>query len=37
MSNIVDCDYSSVEIEKKVKVVFKKLNDDIIFPCFTLI
>ena len=37
MSNIVDCDHSSVEIGKKVKVVFKKLNEDIIFPCFTLI
>ena len=37
MSNIVDCDYSNVEIEKKVKVVYKKLNADIIFPCFTLV
>ena len=37
MSNIVDCDYSNVEIEKKLKVVYKKLNDDIIFPCFTLV
>ena len=37
MSNIVDCDYSNVEIGKKVNVVYKKLSNDIIFPCFTLV
>ena len=36
MSNIVDCDHSSVEIGKNVKVLFKKLNNEIVFPCFTL-
>ena len=36
MSNIVDCDHSSVEIGKKVKVVFKRLNNEIVLPCFTI-
>ena len=35
MSNIVDCDHSKVKIGKKVKVVFKKLDSEIVFPCFT--
>ena len=37
MSNIVDSDHSEVKIGKKVKVIFKKLNDEIIFPCFKII
>ncbi len=37
MSNIIDCDHSSVKIGKKVKVVFKKLDNEIVFPCFTII
>ena len=36
MSNIVDCDHSEVEIGRKVKVVFKKLENEIVFPCFKL-
>ena len=37
MSNIVDCDHSIVEIGKNVKVVFKKLDSDLVFPCFTIV
>ncbi len=37
MSNIVDSDYSRVKIGEKVKVVFKTLDSDIVFPCFTLV
>ena len=37
MSNIVDCDHSSVEIGKKVKVVFKRLTNEIVLPCFTIV
>ena len=37
MSNIITNDISSLEIGKKVKVCFRKLNDDIVFPCFKLI
>ena len=37
MSNIVDCDHSRVDIgKKKVKVVFKRLNNEIVLPCFTI-
>ena len=36
MSNIVDCEHSEVKIGRKVKVVFKKLENDIVFPCFKL-
>ena len=37
MSNIVDCDHSIVKIGKNVKVVFKKLDNDLVFPCFTIV
>ena len=37
MSNIVDCDHSIVEIGKNVKVVFKKLDNGLVFPCFTIV
>ena len=37
MSNIITDDIKSVEIGKKVKVYFKKLSDEIIFPCFKLV
>ena len=37
MSNIVDCDHSIVEIGKNVKVIFKKLDSDLVFPCFTIV
>ena len=37
MSNIIADDIKSVVIGKKVKVYFKKLSDEIIFPCFKLI
>ena len=37
MSNIVNCEHSSVEIGKKVKVVYKKLDNEIVFPCFTIV
>ena len=37
MSNIVDSDHSIVEIGKNVKVVFKKLDSDLVFPCFTIV
>ena len=37
MTNIVDCDFSEITINKKVKVIFKQLSKKIIFPCFTLI
>ena len=36
MSNIVDCKHSRVKIGEKVKVVFKELDDSLVFPCFTL-
>ncbi len=36
MSNIVDCEASKVKIGIPVNVVFKKLDVDIVFPCFTL-
>ena len=37
MSNIITDNIKSVEIGKKVKVYFKKLSDEIIFPCFRLV
>ena len=37
MSNIITNDISSLQIGKKVKVCFRKLNDDITFPCFKLV
>ena len=37
MSNIVDSDHSKVKVGGKVKVVFKKLDSDLVFPCFTLV
>lgn len=37
ISNIVDSEHSKVKIGMKVKVVFKKLNPAIVFPCFQLV
>ena len=37
MSNIVDADHEAINIGKKVQVVFKKFNADLIVPCFTMI
>ncbi len=37
MSNIITDDIKSVEIGKKVKVYFKKLSEEIVFPCFKLV
>ena len=37
MSNIITDDIKNVEIGKKVKVYFRKLSDEIVFPCFKLI
>ncbi len=37
MSNIVDTDHINIKIGKKVKVIFKKYNADLVVPCFTLI
>ena len=37
MSNIITDNQDSVKIGKEVFVYFKKLNDDIFFPCFKLI
>lgn len=34
MTNIVNCDYDTVKIGMKVKVTFKKLNDDACLPLF---
>ena len=35
MSNIVDCDFATVHIGQKVKVVFKEAEDGKKVPCFT--
>ena len=37
MSNIITDNIKSVEIGKKVKVYFRKLSDEIVFPCFKLV
>ena len=37
MSNIVYTDHINIKIGKKVKVIFKKYNADLVVPCFTLI
>ena len=37
MTNIVNSKHSSIEIGKNVKVVFKRLNDEIVLPCFTIV
>ena len=37
MSNIITDDIKNVEIGKKVKVYFRKLSDEIVFPCFKLV
>ena len=37
MSNILTKDICEVKVGKKVKVEFKKLDDEIVFPCFKLI
>ena len=37
MSNIITDEIKSVEIGRKVKVYFRKLSDEIVFPCFKLI
>ncbi len=37
MSNIITNDIKSLEIGKKVKVYFRKLTDEIVFPCFKLV
>ena len=37
MSNIITDDIKTVEIGKKVKVYFRKLSDEIVFPCFKLV
>jgi uncharacterized OB-fold protein len=37
MSNIITNDIKSLEIGKKVKVCFRKLTDEIVFPCFKLV
>ena len=36
-SNIINEDIKSIKIGKKVKVYFKKLSDEIVFPCFKLV
>ena len=36
-SNIITKDIKSIKVEKKVKVCFKKLSDQIVFPCFKLV
>ena len=36
-SNIITNNIGNVEIGKNVKVVFKRLNNDIFFPCFKLV
>ena len=36
-SNIIDSNFNNIEIGKKVKVKFIKLNNEITFPCFQLI
>ena len=37
MSNIITNERRNVKIGKKVKVYFRKLSDEIIFPCFKLL
>ena len=37
MSNIIECEHSSVKIGKKVKVIYKKIDKEIVLPCFTLV
>tara|TARA_B100001027_G_C16038355_1_gene228726 strand:+ start:85 stop:480 length:396 start_codon:yes stop_codon:yes gene_type:complete len=37
MSTIITDNIKTVEIGKKVKVCFRKLSDEIVFPCFKLI
>ena len=37
LQNIITNDIKSLEIGKKVKVYFRKLTDEIVFPCFKLV